>query len=397
MNTSELFLNADEVFTPFETVQNGRIGISSEGIITSIDTYKTEPEITTGKIEHRGMYIIPGMVDIHVHGGFGVTFGIGELVTDLEKYSRFAASRGVTCFLLSIAGPNTAVLIQIIKDYVYILDNKSEWPGAIPLGLHLEGPFLNPEKHGAYNPTWIHMPDLDEAKAHLDAGGKWIYQVSMAPELPGSEEVARLYADAGVVVSLGHSNTDFKTASMALNGLFTHVTHTYNAQSPLHQREPGVLGAVLASEKATAELIGDSFHVHPAAMKILYRCLGPERIVLITDAMAAAGMPDGEYELLDQKVTVRAGKATLPDGTIGGSTGTMDSALRTMVQLADVPLPDAIRMVSYNPAKVIGMEKRFGSIEIGKEANLTVLNKALKVYMTIVKGKCVYSSQEKDK
>ncbi len=393
MINSKLFLEYGQIYTPFETIQNGTVGISADGIIETININLPEVETNHKKIDLKEKSLIPGMIDIHVHGGFGVAFGIGKLAPDLEKYSQFAASHGVTGFLLSITGPDAVAIAQTVKDYVKILDQKQDWPGAIPLGLHLEGPFLNAEKHGAFNPAWIHNPDLDEAQSYLDAGRGWIKQISMAPELPGVEQTAQLLADAGVVVSLGHSNTNFETASTAMKGLFSHVTHTFNAQPPLHQREPGVVGAVLASDKATAELIGDGIHVHPAAMKILYRCLGPERIVLITDAMPGAGLPDGEYELLDQKVTVKDGKATLPDGTIGGSTGTMDGCLRNMVQLADVPMHEAVRMASFNPAKVIKLENRMGSIDIGKEANLAILDDSLKVHMTIVKGKVVYSSE----
>lgn len=393
MMITSLVLESGLIYTPFETIRNGIVGISTDGIIETINSNRPEVETIAQYIDLKGKAVIPGLIDIHVHGGFGVAFGVGELASDLEKYSRFAANHGVTGFLLSITGPDAAVIKQAIKDYVEILDRKQDWPGAIPLGLHLEGPFLNAERHGAFNPDWIHNPDIDEVKAYLDAGRGWIKQDSMAPELPGSEKIARLLTDAGVVVSLGHSNTNFETASAALKGLFSHVTHTFNAQSPLHQREPGVVGAVLASDKVTAELIGDGIHVHPAAMKILYRCLGPERIVLITDAMPGAGLPDSEYELLNQKVTVKDGKATLPDGTIGGSTGTLDGCVRNMVQLAGVPLSEAVRMASFNPAKVIGLESRMGSIEVGKEANLVILDEGLKMRMTIVKGKIVYPSE----
>jgi N-acetylglucosamine-6-phosphate deacetylase len=394
---SNYFLKSGQIITPFETILNSMLGISVDGIIESINRNQPKVESSTQNVELKGKTIIPGLIDIHVHGGFGVTFGVGELKSNLEKYSKFAASHGVTGFLLSITGPNMSVITQTIKGYVEIFEKKLEWPGAIPLGLHLEGPFLNTERHGAFNPAWIHNPDIDEVKAYLDAGLGWIKQVSMAPELPGSQAIAHLLTDTGVVVSLGHSNTDFETASAALQGLFSHVTHTFNAQSPLHQREPGVVGAVLASDKVTAELIGDGIHVHPAAMKILYRCLEHERIVLITDAMPGAGLPDGEYELLSQKITVKDGKATLPDGTIGGSTGTLDGCLRNMVQLAGVPVSEAARMASFNPAKVIGLENRMGSIEVGKEANLAILDEELKVCMTIIKGKIVYSCENEVK
>ena len=360
MKKAKIILENGQIFTPTETLKKGSVGVSEDGLIQSINAGSAGDESNVKKFDLKGNSVIPGMIDIHVHGGKGVSFGVGELFTDLESYSRFAASHGVTGFLLSITGPNAAEITRIIKDYVQIFEQNHDWPGAIPLGLHLEGPFLNKEKHGAFNPAWIHNPDINEARSYLDAGHGWIKQISMAPELPGAEETAEFLADAGVVISLGHSNTNFETASTALKGHYSHVTHTFNAQSALHQREPGVVGAVLASDKCTAELIGDSLHVHPAAMRILYRCLGAERIVLITDAMPGAGLPDGKYELLDQVVTVKDGKATLPDGTIGGSTVTMEGCLRTLVQLAGVPMHEAVRMASLNPAKVIKLDTKHG-------------------------------------
>ena len=393
MKTSKLTFDNGRIFTPAETLPNGSVGVSEDGFIISVNAGSAPANSAEKKIDLKGRFLIPGMIDIHVHGGKGVSFGVGDLHTDLEIYSRFAASHGVTGFLLSITGPNGAVITQIVKDYVQIFEQNHDWPGAIPLGFHLEGPFLNKEKHGAFNPAWIHNPDINEARSYLDAGHGWIKQISMAPELPGAEETAEFLANAGVIISLGHSNTNFETASSALTGRYSHVTHTFNAQSALHQREPGVVGAVLASDKCTAELIGDILHVHPAAMRILYRCLGAERIVLITDAMPGAGLPDGKYDLLDQVVTVKDGKATLPDGTIGGSTVTMERCLRTLVQMAGVPMHEAVRMAALNPAKVIKQDQSMGSIEIGKEANFAVLDDSFNVYMTIVKGKVVYSSE----
>lgn len=393
MNTSKIIFENGRIFTPTETILKGSVCTSEDGLIQSINAGTASFESAVKKIDLRGKSLIPGMIDIHVHGGKGVAFGIGDLLTDLESYSLFAASHGVTGFLLSISGPNAAAITGTIKDYVKVFEQNRDWPGAVPLGFHLEGPFLNKEKHGAFNPAWIHNPDINEAKSYLDAGHGWIKHISMAPELPGAEETAAFLADEGVVISLGHSNTNFVTASTALKGRFSHVTHTFNAQSPLHQREPGVVGAVLASDQCTAELIGDILHVHHAAMRILYRCLGADRIVLITDAMQGAGLPDGQYELLEQIVTVKDGKATLPDGTIGGSTITMEGCLRTMAQLVGVPMHEAVRMATINPAKVIKLDKSIGSIEIGKEANLAILDDSFNVFMTIVKGKVVYSSE----
>lgn len=391
MENESYLLKPDKVITPIETESSQTITFNENGCLVinqfeaGVDDHGSKRKTLEGGIA------VPGLIDIHVHGGHGVSFGIGQLRENLESYSRWAAGNGVTGFLLSITGPDHDYISGTIIAYAEILDQVKDWPGAIPLGLHLEGPYLNKEKHGAFNPEWIRNPDLGEIQSYIELGKGWIKHVSMAPELDHSQEVAAFLASNGIKVSLGHSNSDYETASAALRGNFNHVTHTFNAQSGLHHRAPGVVGAVLSSEKITAELIGDSFHVHPAAMQILYRCLGPDRIIVITDAMAGAGLSDGEYELLNQKVTVRSGKATLPDGTIGGSTATMISAVRTLVNEAGIPLQHALRMATLNPAKLIGVESRLGTIENGKEGNLVILNQDLTVRKTFVRGNLVYS------
>ena len=391
MINQNFLLNSENVITPFKTETAQSISFDKNGnLFFGYDV--TGEVIPDSKIIVEECAIaVPGLIDIHVHGGHGVSFGIGQLRENLESYSRWAAGNGVTGFLLSITGPDHDYISGTIIAYAEILDQVKDWPGAIPLGLHLEGPYLNKEKHGAFNPEWIRNPDLGEIQNYIELGEGWIKHVSMAPELEHAQEVAAFLSDNGIKVSLGHSNADYETASAALRGNFNHVTHTFNAQSGLHHRAPGVVGAVLSSEKITAELIGDSFHVHPAAMQILYRCLGPDRIIVITDAMAGAGLPDGEYELLNQKVIVRSGKATLPDGTIGGSTAIMISAVRTLVNEAGIPLQHALRMATLNPAKLIGVESRLGTIENGKEGNLVILDQDLTVRKTFVRGNLVYS------
>lgn len=391
METQSYLLKPNKVITPFETEPSPTISFDDSGCLMINQSKAGDDVLGNRRIVLEGGIVVPGLIDIHVHGGHGVTFGIGQLRENLENYSGWAAGNGVTGFLLSITGPDRDYISGTIIAYSQILDQTKNWPGAIPLGLHLEGPFLNKEKHGAFNPDWIRNPNLEEIQHYIEVGKGWIKHVSMAPELNHAQEVSAFLTDNGIKVSLGHSNADFETASAALRGNFNHVTHTFNAQSGLHHRSPGVVGAVLSSEKITAELIGDSFHVHPAAMQILYRCLGPDRIIVITDAMAGAGLPDGEYDLLNQKVTVRSGKATLPDGTIGGSTATMISAVRTLVNEAGISLHHALRLATLNPAKLIGVDNRLGSIENGKEGNLVILDQNLTVRQTFVKGNLVYS------
>lgn len=385
MNT---ILSSCQLITPFEIIPDGAVAWDSEGKIIFVGPENKSEHIAGNRIDLKGMTAAPGLIDIHVHGGYGIAFGLGDLSEELKKYSSWVAHFGVTGFVLSITGPNPDFILQAIRAYIPLFEK--EFIGAQPLGLHLEGPFINPQKHGAFNPAWIHLPSLKEMSAYLDAGEGWIRQVSLAPEMEGADQVADLLNNSGVRVALAHSNTNFEIASRALHGKYTHVTHTFNAQSPLHHRKPGVVGAVLSSEGVSAELIADGVHVHPAAMQILTRCLGAERIVLISDAMPGAGLPDGTYTLLGQQVTIQNGKSLLPNGTLAGSTATLDACVRNMVKLAGVPFANAVRMASYNPAGVIGVDDHIGSLAPGKKANIAVFDKNLNVKMTFINGSPVY-------
>jgi N-acetylglucosamine-6-phosphate deacetylase len=326
-----------------------------------------------------------------VHGGNGVTFGGSpDIAGDLCNYSEWVSRCGVTGFLCSIAAPDAEKHVQLVSAFATALE--AGVPEAEALGLHLEGPFINVQKKGAFNPAWIRPPDMAESQRVLEAGRGWIRQLTLAPEMPGAREVAALFRSAGVVVSMGHTNADYATASRALGGTFSHITHTFNAQRGFHHREPGVFGAIMASDHVTAELIADTVHAHPGAMKVLVRCLGTERVVLITDAMAGAGLADGVYDLVGHKVTVREGKATLADGTIAGSTATMNQCVRNVNHHVGVPLPEAVKMASLNPARAMGFADRLGSLAVGKDASLTVIDEQLNVYLTMVKGQIVYSN-----
>jgi N-acetylglucosamine-6-phosphate deacetylase len=190
---------------------------------------------------------------------------------------------------------------------------------------------------------------------------------------------------------MGHTNTDYETASNALKGDYQHVTHTFNAQRGFNHRAPGVLGAVLASDGITAELIADTVHVHPAAMKVLMRCLGSDRVVAITDAMAGCGFGDGIYELGGYEVHVNDGRATLANGTIAGSVAKLNSCVANLITHVGVPLPEAVNMASLNPARALGIDDRLGSIEPGKDASLIVIDEAINVSFAMVKGQVVFN------
>jgi len=386
---STAFYNAT-VISPFETLRDAAVVVSDEGLIEYVGPQNKAPFSNDLRIDLRNRILAPGFNDVHTHGGHGVTFGYDDLGAGLADYSRWATEFGVTGFLTSIAAANPEAEIKLIKQYADLFE--SGYEGAVPLGMHLEGPFLNAEKKGAFDPAWLHAPSASEVEAYIEAGRGWIRQVTMAPELPNALEAAAIFRQAGVVVSMGHTNTDFDTASAALRGNFTHVTHTFNAQRSFDHRAPGVMGAVLDSDEVTTELIADTIHVHPGAMKVLLRCVGPERVVLITDAMAGAGLSDGTYQLVGYPVQVKNGHATLENGTIAGSTATLDQCVRNMAHIVGAPLQQAVRMASWNPARAMGLTGITGSVEVGKPANLIVIDEQVRVYLTMVKGRVVYSA-----
>ncbi|MBN2007116.1 MAG: N-acetylglucosamine-6-phosphate deacetylase [Anaerolineae bacterium] len=386
-----LTLSQIKLVTPAgEIAPSMALVIGDDGRIVYAGSMAERPTVRGTELDLDGLLVAPGFIDLHTHGGHGVTFGnLDTLAGDLRAYSAWVAANGVTGFLCSVAAPDHATLLATVRAYADLLD-ASGFPGAEPLGLHLEGPYLNPEQKGAFNPAWLRPPEVDEIDALLDAGRGWIHQMTLAPELPNAAEAAAQLRARGVVAALGHSAADYATAAAALCGEFTHVTHTFNAQRGFHHREPGVIGAVLTSTGVTAELIADGIHAHPGAMALLLRCLGPERIVLISDAMAAAGLGDGEYTLAGNVAIVKDGVAHTPGGAIAGSTTTLDQCVRNVWQLLGIPVADALRMATRNPAKVIGMKSDLGSLEAGKAANLVVLDTALEVQATWVRGKNVY-------
>ncbi|UCF59958.1 MAG: N-acetylglucosamine-6-phosphate deacetylase [Anaerolineaceae bacterium] len=379
------------VLTPKKLLEDSAVVISDEGKIIYVGPMEDAPHVDGRQLDLNGYIVAPGFIDVHVHGGRGIVFGLPDGLEDsLHKYSEWVAQTGVTGFLLSIAAPDAELLAAIIEVYAEIFEK--EMPGAEPLGLHLEGPFLNREKKGAFNPAWLREPNLDETEAFIKAGRGWIRQVTLAPELPGAEEVASKFREAGVVVAMGHTNTDFETASAALRGNWNHVTHTFNAQRGFGHRSPGVFGAILASDDVTTELIADLIHVHPGAMKILVRSVGVDRVVLITDAMPGAGLDDGVYDLVGHEVTVKGGIATLEDGTLAGSTAQLNQCVGNTMREVGVTLNHAVQMATLNPARAMGLEDRLGMVAEGKDASLIVIDEDVNVFLTMVKGEIVYQN-----
>jgi N-acetylglucosamine-6-phosphate deacetylase len=262
--------------------------------------------------------------------------------------------------------------------------------GAAPLGLHVEGPFLNPKKKGAHNPAHLRQPGLDAGTDWAPETGVRLF--SLAPELPGALEVIRTLAGRGVLVSAAHSNATYDEAVAGLNAGIRYGTHLFNAMPALGHRDPGLPGALLVDDRVTVGLIADGIHVHPAMVKLVWRALGPHRLNLVTDAMAALGMPPGAHLLADFEVLVDGVSARLPDGTLAGSILSLDQALRNLIAFTGCTVSEALATITTTPARALRLEHERGRIAAGYAADLVVLTPDLYVQTAIVAGEVVYSA-----
>ena len=327
-----------------------------------------------------GRYLLPGFVDVHIHGCAGADTMNGE--SDIRRMSRFLAEMGVAAFLpttMSASAEATKAAVSGIRSVM----ESPEVSGACVLGAHLEAPFLQPGKCGAQDAAYFLLPEM-KALTELTGGDlSCVRLMTMAPELEGSEAVIRQAYAAGIHISLGHTAANAAQVHAAADWGADHITHTFNAQTPLHHREPGVPGAALTDDRLYCEMISDTIHLHPDILNLIWRAKGAAHTVVITDAMEAAGMPDGTYSLGGQAVMVHKGRAELQDGTLAGSVLTMPQALRNLIRQARIPAADAVRMCTQSPAESIG-EAEYGRLFKGVHTPLTLWDHAWDQYTVIM-------------
>ncbi len=380
------------IITPFQLLED-RIIIVEKGKIIAITDKKeniTVP-IEAEVIEARDKFVVPGFIDIHVHGGGGYDFMDGTY----QAVQQITLTH--TCFGTTALLPTTmtATRKQIIQSLKNIREAKLKgMGGAEILGVNLEGPYISPVKKGAQKEIDIKKPSIEEFAEFNQASGNLIRVVTIAPEMPGAIDLINYLHKQGIIVSVGHSNATYVQTQAGIQAGLSHVTHIFNAMRGLHHREPGVVGAALSSPKLAVEIIADGIHLHPVVIKILIQVKESEKVVLITDAMRATGMSEGIYDLGGQEVAVAKGQAILKDGTLAGSVLTMDKAVRNLVTKVGVSLMEAVQMATFNPAKCLGVEDRKGSLESGKDADIIILNKKLEVELTMIAGKVVYKREQ---
>jgi N-acetylglucosamine-6-phosphate deacetylase len=379
-----LFTPLEEIAAPLLLVEDGRI--------TEISSLsRQEVAAHTRLVDFGDAMLVPGFFDIHIHGGAGLDL-MRASASDLPRLGKFLASHGVTgYFPTTVAAPLDATYTALghFADAIEFADRIAAGTGdgaqARPLGIHLEGPFLSHKRRGVHPPENLLEPTLGIFDMLWQAARGHVRMITIAPEIPGAMEVIPEAARRGVCVSIGHSDAEMPTARDAVAAGARHATHTFNAMRPLDHRDPGIIGEVLSDDRITADLIADGIHVAPPVVKLFLQAKGPERAVLITDAISATGMPDGRYQLGPIQVDVKDGKCT-SNGSLAGSVLTMDRAVRNITQFSNWSLRDAVRAASLNPARAVGMAENFGVLAAGSRADFTVLSPNGEVIKTIVGG-----------
>jgi N-acetylglucosamine-6-phosphate deacetylase len=375
------------IYTPEEVFEKGIIVLDGKRISSVGKTNSSISLRNMDIIEVSAKMIVPGFIDVHIHGLLGydsMGAGLCEVIKRLPQY-------GVTSFMattITLTDKETIRQLQIMKQII------EEPPiGARCLGIHLEGPFLSIKRPGMSTIEWMRPLNFEDFSSFQKAAGGLIKMVTFAPEDGKAMSVIPVLIANGVIPIIGHSEANYEEAAQSIRLGVNHATHTFNAMSPLRHREPGVAGAVLVHDEVYAELIADGVHVHPAVMDVLLRAKGLDRTVLVSDAAPLAGVPDGEYEWEHKPILVKNQVCQLENGTIAGAHKLLDTGVRNLVNLLGMPLQEALVPATRTAAASLGIDDKKGNILAGYDADLTVLDENLNPWMTIVDGEIVWQRE----
>jgi N-acetylglucosamine-6-phosphate deacetylase len=375
-------VRAGQILTPLTCIEPG-ILLVENGVIQDIIVDKGQELLDMEVMDAKGSILAPGLIDLHTHGigGMQVIDGKGE---DLAMMSEHYARHGVTGFLATIGGTKPCIEAGIRA----VLESHSQ--GAEILGIHLEGPFINPARKGAFSLETIVPPDLALFQEYVQKAQGAIRMVTLAPEMDGALELVKYARTAGIVCSAGHSQATWEQMMSAADAGISHVTHTYNGMAPFNHRQPGILGAALTDDRLTVEIIADGIHVHPAAVKLLLRCKPANRVVVVSDSIGATSLPDGVYRFEELDISIANHSARIKDGTLAGSMITMEKELVNLIHFGELALKDALWAVSLNQAAELGLEQRKGVLAAGKDADVVCLDRQdYSLQWTMVKGRLI--------
>ena len=367
-----------------DSIVEGRALLFDEKIAGLSETVPEGAEI----IDAKGRYVAPGLVDIHIHGYLGEDTSDGS-VEGIRKMAEGIVKNGVTAWLPTTMTVSYDDLRRAFNAVRALMDKKNNPKGAQIMGVHAEGPFINPSKKGAQAVEYIRPADAPFLIENSDV----IRIVTIAPEMPGALDCIREVTEkTSILVSMGHTAANYETAKAGIEAGVRHATHLFNAMTPLNHRDPGVVGASLADDRVSTELIADTFHISPDLFGLVAKVKG-NNLILITDCTRAGGLEDGEYTLGGQPIFVKGIECRLADGTIAGSVLKLNNAIRNMRDHTSLPLEQIVRMASINAARCIGLDKTKGSLEAGKDADIILADENFAVSETIIAGETVWAAE----
>lgn len=372
------------IITPFKALSNHGLIIDGNLIANLLPEDKFIDIDVDQKIDVQGGWITPGLIDIHIHGGnYADTMDANKEAFDI--ISKFLPKFGVTSFLLTTGSALNSQIDKVIDTF---LNYTPPANGAIPLGIHLEGPYLSVNRRGAQPKEHIKEPEPEQYKSWFKSGV--VKLMTIAPETKGALELIDFGIKMGVEFSAGHTIASYEEMQMAVDHGLRQVTHLFNGMDPLHHRKPGVVGETLTDSRVYAQLIADGIHVHPTVVKLVLDVKRKERTILISDAIRAAGLGNGQYDLLGQEVSVHDGEARIASGSLAGSILTLDQAVRNIKLFCDLPMKDVIYTATHTPAKSLHLVPERGQLRPGSKADIVIFNQDMEVEITIINGKYVY-------
>ena len=359
--------------------------VLENGKIVEISDSPLKPDPGSTRINAYGKYLCPGFIDIHFHGALGKDTMDGDLES-LQLMSRYCAQCGVTSFYPTTWAADSQAITKVIDNFRIF---QKELNGAHAVGLHIEGPYLNPKYKGAQSIKSIRNPEPSEYQGWFDS--KVVKIITCAPEIQGGMEFIQSSVKNGIRISVGHSGATYDQVVDAAKNGATQATHLFNGMEGLHHRNPGTVGGLLEDDRITVQIICDGIHLHPAIVDFIVRIKSNSKTILITDSICGAGLPDGDYELNGNSIYVRDGIARNPEGSLAGSTLSLDTAVRNTMQYTRKPLEAIIPMVTTTPANELGLSKTKGYIKTGYDADLVLLSEDLLIEKTIVNSQIVFS------
>lgn len=377
----EYVIENGRIYTEEEIIERGYI-IVKDDKITDVGKGDYEGALTT--YDAQGQHVLPGFIDIHMHGGYGED-AMDASYDGLKHLAELLLSEGTTSFLATTMTQSDENITKALENIIEYQKQQNVLKAADIVGIHLEGPFISEHKVGAQNPAYVQRPSIEKVQQFQKTANNQIKVITFAPEVEGAHETLEALHDQ-IRFSIGHTVATFDETNEAVARGAKHVTHLYNAGTPFEHREPGVFGAAWTNDSLSTELIVDGIHSHPTAIQIAYKQKGNTRFFLITDAMRAKGMPDGEYDLGGQNVIVKGSEARLASGALAGSILKMNEGLKNLIQYTGDSLDNLWRVTSLNQAIALNIESQKGSLKVGKDADIVIVDDEITVQTTIKAG-----------